>query len=133
MSEAQEALADVRGWLCDNLSDGDAGEICGMLSVVSRHINELETENITLQATKSYLLMNSNPTTGELRRVRIEWKKDRDENAKLRELVADMWICISHGSEGWDCTGCRRDPDVVCIRGISEFSQRMGELGIEAK
>ena len=53
------------------------------------------------------------------------------ENAKLRELVNDMWICISHGSEGWDCTGCRRDSDSVCIRGISEFSQRMRELGIE--
>ena len=53
------------------------------------------------------------------------------ENAKLRELVNDMWICISHGSEGWDCTGCKRDPDSVCIMGICEFSQRMHELGIE--
>ena len=56
--------------------------------------------------------------------------KLRVENEKLRELVNDMWICISHG-EGWDCTGCRRDPDSVCIMGISEFSQRMRELGIE--
>lgn len=55
------------------------------------------------------------------------------ENVKLRELVNDMWICIAHGSEGWDCTGCRRDPDSVCIMGISEFSQRMRELGIEVK
>ena len=53
------------------------------------------------------------------------------ENVELRELVKDMWICISHGSEGWDCTGCKRDPDSVCIGGISEFSQRMRELGIE--
>lgn len=56
MSEASEALAEVRGWLCDNLSSGDAGKACGMLSAVSRHIAELE-----------------------------------DENAKLLELVYDMW------------------------------------------
>lgn len=55
----------------------------------------------------------------------------REENAELRELVKDMWICISHGSGGWDCTGCRRDPDSVCIGGISEFLQRMRELRIK--
>ena len=55
----------------------------------------------------------------------------QDQNAKLRELVNDMWTCILHGSEEWDCTGCQRDPDSVCIGGISEFSQRMRELGIE--
>lgn len=109
MSEAQEALADVRGWLCDNLSDGDAGEVCGMLSVVSRHINELETENITLQATKSYLLMNSSPTAWELRRVRIEWRKDRDENAKLREQIELLTTILRNDCDidaSWD--GLRR-------------------------
>ena len=49
MSAASEALADVRGWLCDNLSTGDAGKVCGMLSVVSRHITELEEENDKLR------------------------------------------------------------------------------------
>jgi hypothetical protein len=49
MSAASEALAEVRGWLCDNLSEGDAGKICGMLSVVSRHIAELEDENAKLR------------------------------------------------------------------------------------
>ncbi|MBR3160108.1 MAG: hypothetical protein IKF14_13575 [Atopobiaceae bacterium] len=122
MSEAQEALADVRGWLCDNLSDGDAGEVCGMLSVVSRHINEIETENIKLQATKSYLLMNSNPTTGELRRVRIEWKKDRDENAKLRELARDLRFCARQSI----CLKCKHGR--ICDLRIDE---RCAELGIE--
>lgn len=75
----------------------------------------------------------------EMHGWQLEWKREMErrkeleiESAKLRELVNDMWTCISHGSEGWDCTGCRRDPDSVCIRGISEFSQRMRELGIEA-
>ena len=49
MSAASEALADVRGWLCDNLSEVDAGKICGMLSVVSRHIVALEEENAELR------------------------------------------------------------------------------------
>lgn len=63
--------------------------------------------------------------------LRKQVRELEDENAELRELVNDMWICISHGSDGWDCTGCKRDPDSVCIGGISEFSQRMRELGIE--
>ncbi len=49
MSAASEALADVRGWLCDNLSEGDAGKACGMLSVVSRHISAIEDENDKLR------------------------------------------------------------------------------------
>ena len=49
MSDANKALAEVRGWLCDNLGSGDAGKVCGMLSVVSRRINELEAENAKLR------------------------------------------------------------------------------------
>jgi hypothetical protein len=49
MNKADEALADVRRWLCDNLGDGDAGKVCGMLSVVSRRIAEIEEENAKLR------------------------------------------------------------------------------------
>ena len=49
MSDANMALAEVRSWLCDNLGSGDAGKVCGMLSVVSRRINELEVENAKLR------------------------------------------------------------------------------------
>ena len=49
MSDANKALAEVRGWLCDNLGSGDAGKVCGMLSVVSRRINELEDGNAKLR------------------------------------------------------------------------------------
>lgn len=48
---------------------------------------KLESENAKLRAERDYLLINSNPTATELRRVRSAWKKDRDENAKLRELA----------------------------------------------
>lgn len=51
MSEASEALADVRGWLCENLNASDAGHVCGMLSVVSRRVvqaDRLEAENTKL-------------------------------------------------------------------------------------
>ena len=49
MNKADEALAEVRRWLCDSLSDGDAGKVCGMLSVVSRRIVEIEDENDKLR------------------------------------------------------------------------------------
>ena len=49
MSDALEALADVRGWLCDNLNDKEAGKVCGMLSTVSREISRLEDENVKLR------------------------------------------------------------------------------------
>lgn len=49
MSDAYKALAEVHRWLCDNLELGDAGKVCGMLSVVSRRINELEGENAKLR------------------------------------------------------------------------------------
>ena len=57
---------------------------------VSERITELEDENAELRAERDYLLMNSNPTATELRRVRSAWKKDRDENAKLREQVTRL-------------------------------------------
>ena len=49
MNKAYKALADARRWLCDNLSDGDAGKVCGMLSVVSKRIAEIEEENARLR------------------------------------------------------------------------------------
>ena len=87
MSDANKDLADVRGWLCDNLSSGDAGKVCGMLSSVSRRINELEAENAKLRE--------------QVTRLQDDWESERDyadqmeakekqavgENAKLRELV----------------------------------------------
>lgn len=58
MSEASEALADVRGWLCENLSASDAGHVCGMLSVVSRRVvqaDRLEAENAKLREYAAHL------------------------------------------------------------------------------
>jgi len=79
---------------------------------------KLESENAKLRAERDYLLINSNPTATELRRVRSAWKKDRDENAKLRELVVRMRpICM----EGKRCTFADR----------IYISSTMEELGIE--
>ena len=50
------------------------------------------------------------------------------ENAKLRNLVSDMWTCISECEYG-DCSYCSRLDS--CVGGISEFSDRMTEVGIE--
>ena len=70
MSDANKALAEVRGWLCDNLGSGDAGKVCGMLSVVSRRINEIEDENAKLRELCGDLfdrLMDKDERCGECR------------------------------------------------------------------
>lgn len=61
-----------------------------LIDAQGREIEKLKTENAKLRAERDYLLINSNPTAAELRRVRSAWKKDREENAKLRELIADV-------------------------------------------
>lgn len=96
MSDANNALAEVRGWLCDNLSSGDAGKVCGMLSVVSRHMNELE-----------------------------------EENAKLRELVQEMWQeahdqCLTCDFKD----DCNEGHGAVCLLS-KHIEYLMDELGIE--
>lgn len=53
--------------------------------------------------------------------------KLEEENAKLRELVRDMWTCVSEGE--WDCSDCPRY--ARCDDGVSEFRDRARELGIE--
>lgn len=78
MSDASKALAEVRGWLCGNLGSGDAGKVCGMLSVVSRRINELEDETAKLREQGERLF----DKTLEL----------GTENAKLRELAHDALL-----------------------------------------
>ena len=88
MNEASEALADVREWLCDNMSEGDAGKVCGMLSVVSRHIVELEDENARLRSCLSDDVENAKQIMGE--------------NAKLRECLQDFADAIKNGVDsGW--------------------------------
>ena len=80
-------------------------------------------ENAKLRAERDYLLMNSNPTATELRRVRRAWKNDRDENAKLRELVRDMCDLLPHAD--WPSTECD-DRASACI-------DQAIELGIGVK
>ena len=106
MNKASEALADVRGWLCDNLSESDAGKVCGMLSVVSRHIAELEDENARLRSCLSDDAENARQIMGE--------------NAKLRELVRHLYDY----RELYFRTGI-----YPTDHGVTE--RRMQELGIE--
>ncbi|MBR3318740.1 MAG: hypothetical protein IKG21_13060 [Atopobiaceae bacterium] len=120
MSEAQEALADVRGWLCDNLSDGDAGEVCGMLSVVSRHINELENENAELKKAMDFQALELGCMT-----------HNRDvlhaENAKLRELVSSYASMSEYL--------LARQPMLLPYKAneLQELDEKRHELGIEVE
>jgi len=52
-----------------------------------------------------------------------------DENAKLRELVADMWFGLYCPTEPTDgCPQCPFNRDGECF-----FEQRMRELGMDAE
>lgn len=102
MSKADEALADVRRWLCDSLSDGDAGKVCGMLSVVSRRIAEIDEENAALRT--------------QLADVTESMGRVEERCAMLRELVRDMveWAYIDSSCDLQE-----------------QFADRMRELGVE--
>lgn len=85
-------MADVREWLCDNLSEGDAGNVCGMLSAVSRHITRLETENTRLDQRRIELHAEVEMLSGIIHRQRKQLVDVQDalerrniETAELRK------------------------------------------------
>ncbi len=59
----------------------------------------------------------------------LERENDRlnADNEKLMVLVRDMWTCVREGE--WDCSDCPRY--AKCDDGISEFRDRIRQLGIE--
>lgn len=134
MNKAEESLADVRRWLCDNLSEGDAGKVCGMLSSVSRRIGELEDENAMMrELCKSMRMdMTSDPSLQEscmaaLRHMGVEVRaligktnELESENAKLRDLVTYMYRCYVIGHD-WGFYGALEKEHVEAT---------MRELGI---
>ena len=117
MSAASKALADVRGWTCDNLSEGDAGKVCGMLSVVSRHIDALESENASLRGAAHGL--------GEL------CDKYKAENDKLRKLARGLNWCTENAKV--PSAECERCPLGDTEDGELSCEKLMRELGIEVE
>lgn len=89
MSAASEALADVHGWLCDNLSGGDAGKVCGMLSAVSRHISALEDENVKLKERVEWL-------DGECRKSMSDSHKFFEMVGKYQKENAKLWNAVEY-------------------------------------
>lgn len=99
-------------WHYDNQQLAEANEQIGLLLA-----SEI-LENSNLRAERDHWRAAADRCTcteGELRRVRAAWEKDRNDNAKLRELCAEIWSAWQH----------------------SEFSMmpklldRMRELGVE--
>ena len=124
MSAASEALADVRGWLCDNLSAGDAGKICGMLSVVSRHITELEDENAEWKKAMDFQALELGCMTDNRDILYLE-------NEKLRKLARGLNWCTENAKvPSAECEHCplgdTEDGELSC-------EKLMRELGIEAE
>ena len=100
-------------------------ELRGALQVASVDYRHLEAENAKLREERDYykaLWEHATVTDCELRRVRAAWKEDREKNAKLRELCADIYKrfrgvvfeCWAYSSEDFRM-----------------YERRMRELGVE--
>jgi hypothetical protein len=95
MSDAFEALADIRRWACETLDASDAGRLCGILSEVSRHANGLEAENLQL-------------------------RKENDDLTRLANIDA-MMIFLSRNCSFKDCEKCDANPlcdEAVYLQGL---------------
>lgn len=104
------------------ITDEQYHEAMSAVSAANEYIAALEARNAKLREERNRLLMNVSPTASELRRVRSAWKKDRDENAKLRELVEDMLSCIEIRA------AFNRPPTTEMYE---EFAQQARELEVE--
>ena len=98
-----------------------------------RQENEsLRKENDKLLKEIDRLVTNTLPTSAELRRVRAEWKKDRDENAELRGLVRRYGEYIGQDRcEGCVCKSKCNNGDVDECWQLTEIRELACELGIE--
>ena len=95
-------------------------------------IYDMVDENAKLRAERDYLLINSNPTAAELRRVRSAWKKDREENEKLRELVRKYGEYTDQDRcEGCFCKSRCNDGDVDECWQLTEIRGLARELKVE--
>lgn len=127
MSDANEALAEVRGWLCDNLSSGDAGKVCGMLSSVSRRINELEAENAELKKAMDFQALELGCMTDNRDVLHVE-------NTKLREMVEAVIQCAGVAKRDKGCDACPMYDKSKAISIKSEWCRlrpTLREMGIE--
>ena len=90
------------------------------VSKQKRRIFELEEENDKLKRAAEH-------DADVLESLNLSLEELQNENTKLRELCLDMGICVSECE--WDCSDCPRYDR--CNDGVSEFIERMHELGIE--
>ena len=85
-----------------------------------------ERGNISVRVSQEVQVL----TREEADRIEAEYKRMQAENAKLRELVRHMNICLEHyepdGSVG--CEHCPLNNDA----GNCDYEQRMRELGVTA-
>lgn len=134
MSKADEALKDVRGWLCDNLSNGDVGKVysmCRMLYVVSRHANELEEENDKLRVERDHWHVEQVHAYGNWEDAHKRASELEAENAKLRELASGMYGLLElYDKITGNSFACETKRPMIFGEDKS-FKDVMCELGIE--
>jgi hypothetical protein len=146
MNKADEVLADVRRLLYDNLGDGDAGKVCGMLSVVSRRIAEIEEENAKLvdvlhevetEAVHAFHCLQqdcvtiANSTEHFFKKwwhAECELDRLKAENTKLRELAAWMYRLMDESC----AVQHPYAPEPIRYDTLMDAHEKLRELGIEA-
>jgi len=128
VSAASEALADVRGWLCDNLSEGDAGQVCGMLSAVSRHIMRLEAENARLDQRRIELHAEVEMLSGTIHRQRKQLVDVQDalerRNIETAELRKEREYLLANESP----TACEVRRVRSAMKDVNDENAKLREL-----
>lgn len=128
-----DKIARIREWACENLTDSQAGKVCGMLSEVSRE--EASLRDLVVNLEKAYaagkrarqetetrlrLLEEENRRLREcISDANENYKLERHEIEELHELCTDMYKSI--GSMG------------TSFSEFVEFGDRMKKLGIRTQ
>ena len=120
-------------------------ELVSTFRDIAQENERLKADNAKLREDRDrYKVMfeSVHATAGELHRVRYEWKRDREQNAKLRELAVRAYKTARMMCEAWDGP-CQSNSDVPswrvpcptderdeqCVFG--QLERDMRELGME--
>lgn len=80
-----DKIADIREWACENLTEAQAGKVCGMLSEVSRE--EASLRDLVVNLEKAYAAGKKARQETETTEARLRLLEE--ENRRLRECISD--------------------------------------------
>lgn len=105
------------------ITDEQYREAMGAIKAANERMDLLEAENEKLQDENERLRSCLSDSAENSKQIMHEAHVQEEENAKLRELVRNLYACINNR----DCDYCEY-VDEAC-----EFERNMRELGIEVE